>query len=73
MWVPASPCHLPHQGCLTPLDLSDSDDTEDATDTELLSLSNLQLGEREGVEGMVTPCLYNINCSSGPREWQGDS
>ena len=66
MWAPASPYHLPYQGCLDPSDLSDSDDIKDAIDTRLLSLSNPQLGMGIGVEGMVAPGLFDVNCSPSP-------
>ena len=48
MWAPVSLCHLPHQECCEPSDWSDWEDTEEAVNTELLSLSNPWSGMGEG-------------------------
>ena len=55
MWALASPHHLPCWGCWEPSDLSDSDDIDEAVNTELLSLSNPQSGDGEGDWGGGSP------------------
>ena len=55
MWALASPNHLPHRGSKEPSDLSDSDNINEAINTELLSLSNPWSGDSDGGWGGGSP------------------
>ena len=54
IWAPVSLHCLPHWECQEPSNLSDCDDTNEAVNTELLSLLNLQSGEGEGGWGGIS-------------------
>ena len=64
MWAPVSLHHLTCWECQEPSDLSSSDDTNEAVNTELLSLSNLQSGEGECGQGDISP--WSLPCQSLP-------
>ena len=55
IWALVSPHCLSCWGCWEPLDLSDSDDIEEAVNTELLSLSNLWSRDGNGGWGGGSP------------------
>ena len=73
LWPLVSLQHLPQWECQEPSDLSDCDDTDEAVNTKLLSLSNPLSGEGE-VVGVATalgsfaathnPCL-TVVCGVG--------
>ena len=56
----SSLCHLPHQECWDPSDLSDLDDIEEAIDSELLLLSTHDLGKVAGTETMEAFGLSDV-------------
>ena len=60
MWAPVSLHHLPHWECWEPSNLSDCDGTDEAVNTELLPLLNLQSGEGEGGWGGIS--LWSLQC-----------
>ena len=69
MWAPASPHHLPHQGCWEPLDLSDSDDINEVINTKYsYDFQTCGLEMVVGTEVVVAPGLFYGNCGSGPLE-----
>ena len=73
MQAPSSLCHLPHQECWDPSDLSDLDDMEEAIDNELWSLSNPQSGDGDGNWGDGGLwSLQHLLQSQALRGWHGD-
>ena len=66
MWVPASPCCLPHQGCLEPSDILTVMTLRMPLTMSSYHFRTCSQGMGMGVEGIVAPGLFNIDCSSGP-------
>ena len=60
VWALVSLHHLPHQQCWEPSNLSDCDDTNEAFNTGLLLLLNLQSREGEGGWGGIS--LWSLLC-----------
>ena len=71
MWAPVSPHHLPCLEYQEPLELSDSDNINEAVDTKLLSLLNLRSRDVEGAEVVVASDLFYVNCGPGLLEAGG--